>query len=324
MSKKFLTTDKLVKSVVRRASLPTNRNTLTNQDIADILNEELDIRLCSYLMTNHEEYLINYIDYPIDLLTTNFIFKIPTRAIGNKLRMVSYVDSNNANINLTRIEPEIVAYYQSSGTQEFCYFIENDNIRLINRSTITNAALLRMSYALSPSQLVLDKFAGVITALDPNTGIIQVDKIPDNFFDGGLFEFTAGYTPNKLIKFDVPLLAINTTTREMTFNPASLLNTDFQISILNIRVGDFVTVSGESIVPQGIPTELHPLLAEMAANHCIRAQGDAQAIANSNESLITMTLGANNLIGNRVDGSPQKINNLNSHLHNSNRRYRGN
>ena len=312
MTKKYLTTDNLVKSIERRAMLPLNRDTLTKQDIIDIMNEELDLHLVPFLLSNHEEYLVNYSDYPLIAGDNNFIFKIPPRAVGNKLRMVSYLNDTGIVTKLTRIEPEDLVYFQRLGYQSFSYWVENDTIRLVNRYSIANATKLRMHFAMSPSKLVEDKYSAKIVSIDGTTGTIVVDKIPSNFTNTGSYEFTGGDSPNKLIKYDVPALSINTVTKEMMFDPTSLKNIDYQLSILNIGVGDIITVSGESIVPQGIPTELHPLLAEMAAVHCLEALGDLQNIQIAAARLQKMKESTSDLIDNRVEGSNQKINNLTS------------
>lgn len=323
MTKKVLTTDALVKSVKRRMALPIDQSTFTKQDIIDILNEEMDLQMVSYLLSNHEEYLVNKVEYPLNASDPsdegNFSFKIPARSVGNKLRRLCYVNDTGVQTQLTRVEPEKLVYFQKIGYQTYSYYIENDMVKLVNKYTIANATKIRMYYELSPSKLVEDKYAAVIQSVDRNTGVFVLDKIPENFTTSSLYDFINSDSPNKCTTLDVPVLTINTQTKTMTFNPTQpggLLTFP-----TDVKAGDYICVAGESIVPQ-IPTELHPMLAQMAAVAILEAQGDAQAIQIAAARLQKMRETTEDLIDNRVEGSNQKINNFSSPMSQTRIRYR--
>lgn len=307
---KILTTDKLVTSTKRRAMLPSDQVTFTKQDLIDILNEEMDVGLLPELLSTHEEYLVAYEDAAIS--GSNRQFTIPERAIGNKLRGAMLVDSNGTTFSLTRVELEDIMDFQDNQRQTYSFYVQNN--KLILPGTYDSlAGNIRMYYYLRPSKLVEDKYAAVVTSINTTTGEVTVDKIPTNFSTSSLFDFTGHRTPNKLYTFDISAVSINTTSKIMTFAVADLPEA--------LVVGDYITVEQESIVPQ-VPTELHPVLAQRAAVHCIEALGDLQGLQLAQNKLTKMEAAVVNLIDNRVESANQKINNLNGPLGQTRRYHR--
>lgn len=317
MTKKVLTTDKLVNSVKRRMMIPIDQNTFTKQDIIDVLNEEMDVSMVSFLLSNHEEYLVNHIEYPITATDPsdegNFSFKIPDRAIGNKLRRLCYVNDTGVQTQLTRVSPENLVYFQKIGYQTYSFYVENDMVKLVNKYTIANATALRMYFEMTPSALVEDKYCAVIQSMDKTTGKIVVDKIPSNFADNTLFDFIDANSPNKLSMYDQPVISQDVQSNIMYFDMSKFPN--------ELTPGDYICAAGESIVPQ-IPTELHPMLAQMAAVALLESIGDKQAIEIAAARLQKMHDTTIDLIDNRVEGSNLKVNNFGSPLSQTRIRYR--
>ena len=58
----ILTTDKLINSVKRRAMLPENKNTFSEDDYIDMLNEEMEYNLVPMLLDVQEEHLVTFQD----------------------------------------------------------------------------------------------------------------------------------------------------------------------------------------------------------------------------------------------------------------------
>lgn len=317
MTKKVLTTDKLVNSVKRRMMLPLDQQTFTKQDIIDVLNEEMDVSLVSFLLSNHEEYLVNHINYPITSSDQsdegNFSFKIPDRAIGNRLRRLCYVNDTGVQTQLTRVSPENLVYFQKIGYQTYSFYVENDMIKLVNKYTIANATALRMYFEMTPSALVEDKYAAVIQNINTITGQITVDQVPSNFAANTKFDFIDANSPNKLSMYDQPVINVDVQSKILTFDVSKFPS--------EITAGDYICAAGESIVPQ-IPTELHPMLAQMAAVALLESLGDQQAIQIAAARLQKMKETTVDLIDNRVEGSNLKVNNFGSPLSQSRIRYR--
>ena len=175
---KILTTDALVTSVKRSAMLPIDEVTFGKQGIIDILNEEVDLGLTSHLLSVHEEYLVNFIDIPVNPDSNEY--EIPSRAIGNKLRGAFFLNSNLDMWKLTRVELEDVQTLDRNSTQSHysnAFYVENDKIIVLNR-TIGNAEYVRLYFYMKLSELVENKYAAVIQSIDTSTTEVIVDKNP--------------------------------------------------------------------------------------------------------------------------------------------------
>jgi hypothetical protein len=309
----ILTSNRLIESIKRRAMIPEGPNTFNEQDFLDMLNEEIQHSAVPQLLRTHEEYLLTYVDIP---LTPNTIrYSIPSRAIGNKLRDIAYVEPNEllrgggTFYEMARVDVEALADYRESYTDNFTntFYVEGDEIVLIDSSPAT-ASALRMYFYLRPNTIVTEDKAGIITGIDRTTGVITLDKIPSAFSSLPLMDFVQSKNPNTTFGLDAQPTAVNSNTNTMTFNVDDIPE--------RLSVGDYLNVAGEAIVPQ-IPVELHPLLTQRVAVHCLEALGDTQALQVAQVRLDRMEKSTNDLIDNRVEGAPQKIVNRHSALRNA-------
>jgi hypothetical protein len=73
-----------------------------------------------------------------------------------------------------------------------------------------------------------------------------------------------------------------------------------------LKIGDHISLACEAAIAQ-IPTELHPLLAEMVACRVLEALGDTQALQNALIKVKQMQTAAGMLIDSRIDDAPQKV-----------------
>jgi hypothetical protein len=322
-----MTSNQLITSLKRRAMLPSDAVTFSTQDFLDIINEELETRIVKILLQNHEEYLVNNYDIPLSdaNLYNEGSFRIPYRALGNKLRGAAFLNSDGVISSLTRIEPENLKFFQKIGYQTYSFYIQNDLLILTQSTVARDANWLRMYYYLRPSKLVEDSNAAIIQSIDSTTGIVTVDKFPVGFSAASQYEFTQAKTPNRLYRYDIAPISIDPTNLTMTFNPQDLANDsnsiDDESRKIGIVPGDYVTLTGTSIVPQ-VPMELHPYLAQCAACACLEALGDMQGLQLAQQKLVFLEQSLADLFDNRVEGAPQKINNFNSTLGQTRIRYR--
>lgn len=311
---KPLTTDNLVKTVKRRAMLPTEQVTFTKSDFIDIINEEMDLGITEHIMKVSEEYLVYYED--LDLVSGKKNYKIPSRAIGNKLRGALLIASDSTTYELSRVELEDLPFFQDSyyvDYDKYSFYVQNDELIFINEVPTTSSKL-RMYFYIRPSYLVEDKYSAVVQSIDTNTGTIVVDKIPNTFDTSKLFDFTIKKVPNKILSYDIPVVSINSATKSIVFNASNIPDT--------LEVGDYLTLAGESIVPQ-TPVELHPLLAQRAAVACLEAIGDTDGLNVALRKLAQIEKSTLNIMENRVESASQKVNNLNSPLRSVFRNRRG-
>ncbi len=102
----------LIAQIKRRALIPTSQNLFSNSDFIDMLNEELQNRIVTYIMSVREDYLLKYNDILQDGSTKEFT--IPYNAIGNKLNSVSLYDNRDPNsFNISHV-PRLVMVKQLS------------------------------------------------------------------------------------------------------------------------------------------------------------------------------------------------------------------
>ena len=93
-----MTSEDLIRSLKRRALIPTDQSTFSEDDFLEILNEEIQTGILPYLIEQHEEHLVTYVELDADVDPLKF--KIPYRAVGNKLRDVARIIHNYRDILL--------------------------------------------------------------------------------------------------------------------------------------------------------------------------------------------------------------------------------
>jgi len=297
---KVLSSDDLIRSLKRRALIPTDQSTFSTDDFLEILNEEMDTGVLPYLLEQHEEHLVNYVELTADV-EPPFEYEIPYRAIGNKLRDVSLIDSAGNPYELSRASLEEISDYRSFNTlnDSGIFYLENNKIVFMNITANPNSKI-RMYFYLRPSSLVLEKDTGKITSIATGATetVLTIANFPSDFANTPMFDIVGSKSPNKLKKFDIQAVLVNQNTKSVTVSN-DLLPQD-------LVVGDYLCVAEESPFPQ-IPTELHPILAQRGAVYCLESLGDSEGLNNANRKLQSMEKGVTNLIENRVEGAPQKI-----------------
>lgn len=316
---KILTACALVTTSLRRAMIPADQSTFTTCDILDIMNEELGIHVLPMVLRAHEEYYVIDEDQAISACTIRY--KIPYRAVGNKLRDVQFVDSAGTQYEMTRVSLEDRPEYQGNYTnnQFLTFYLENDDVVLMQNSLTTGN--IRSSYYLRPNELVKDSRGAKITAICVGccTTTFTVCPFPSHFTASLEYDFIQGKSPNKIIGFDRCVCSICSTAQTLTFCNCDLTTIDlFSITpkALSFNVGDYIMQKEETIVPQ-LPTELQPILAQRTAVKMLEALGDTEGMRNAQQELERMEHNAMTLIDNRVEGAPQKITNRHSILKSS-------
>jgi hypothetical protein len=303
---KVYTSSDLIDSVKVRGMIPENEKTFETEDFLNFLNEEMEMYILPYLMSVHEEY--NVVSEDQDIVGTQTVYPIPYRAIGNKLRGLFYVDADGNEIRLPRISIEDKDDYYTNGVNFYgrhnAFYVQNNNIVLIDEPN-TDTGSIRMYFYLRCNTLVENDSAGLITAIDANTGVITMSNFPTDFATLPLMDFVGKKSPNKIKGYDIQPSAVNSTTKTITFTAADLPD--------DLAVGDYINLAEESIVPQ-LPTELHPLLAQKVALTCMEALGDEVMVKSIRKKMIEMEKKLFNIIDNRVESSTQKVKNRNSSL----------
>jgi hypothetical protein len=297
-TKSYMDSEALIKSVKSRALLPTSQSTFTNDDFLAFANEEMAIGLVPDVLIMHEDYLM-YTE--LLLLETNVTrYKIPYRAIGNKLREVQYQDNSGNAYPMTRIGVADIPYYNlATNNNAYAFYVENNEICIVpqNLTPPTNA-YLRMTYYMRPNQLVTSDQVAVVSSVDRNTGVIQLVNLPEAFNVSQKLDIIKVQSPNKTLDYDITPLAINSTSKTITLNLNDVPDA--------LEAGDNIALAEQCCIPQ-VPSDLHVMLAHRTAMRCLDALGDTEGLQNAAAKLGEMKASSTVLIDNRVEDAPRKI-----------------
>lgn len=179
---RYLNSTQLVESAKRRAMLPENQPTFTEQDFLDFATEEMDAAIIPYVMSYHEDYFLVSEDIPITSGVDKYA--IPYRAVGNKLRDIQWVDSSGNPYEMTRIGEGDEPYFNWGRSILRPFYIKGNQAVLPRNSYNYAGGNLRFIYYIRPNRLVTQDRVATITAINTPVGgtvTMTLSSIPDNF-----------------------------------------------------------------------------------------------------------------------------------------------
>jgi hypothetical protein len=309
ITKGALTTNGLLKSIKRRAMVPTSQDTFTDADIIDFLNEEMMIGLVPSILQMKDEYLI--FSEQTNLVANTSAYPVPERALYNKLREVSYRsdDSNGSEYEMTQIAVDDKYTYSSNLVENINFrrfYMEGGDLVLFPKVGDAPRGSLVFYYYMRPNSLVKDEEVATITNINRTTGVITFSaNLPKTFLSGSAYDFVKAKSPNNIIAIDKIALNAVVSLKTITFTPS-----DIPTSLV---VGDMCSLAGETCVPN-VPTELHAVLAQRVAQRILEAIGDTQGLTNAQNKLQEMESKMAIGLDNRVEGAPRKAVNRNGTL----------
>jgi hypothetical protein len=153
-------------------------------------------------------------------------------------------------------------------------------------------------YYIKPSKLVNENRIGIIKGINRTTGEIVIDKVPSVFNTSVKYDFYKAESPNSILKIDLSLASINTSTLTVTFAASDIPE--------ELQLGDHVSLAGECMIPQ-VPSDIHPMLAQLVACRVLESQGDTEGLQNALLKLKQMEDASGVILDNRVEEAPQKI-----------------
>lgn len=301
----YFTTSTLIADVVRRALIPTGQQTFQNADFIAFANEEMSMGCIPHVISHHEEYFV-YTQF-VPLNPNQSRYQIPTRAIGTKLRNVSYQDLSGNIFDMSRVKVDDLPSYQNNVIQNSftLFYIEGNYLSLIPVVGANPVGYLRFSYYLRPNELVLENEVAMVTNIDFVNNIVTVNAIPTTFSLSTPLDIVQTENPFGTLRMDVIPTGINTVTNAITFAQYAIPP--------NLVIGDHIALAQQTIVPQ-IPSDLHSMLSQRVAARCLEALGDAQGLQLANAKLTEMEQKTSELIENRVEGTALKVVNKHSSL----------
>lgn len=197
------------------------------------------------------------------------------------------------------------------------------NIKNITSTVLTNAVTVTYSdistyfTSVKPDTALL----GDAFSIDNANLYVKFDQLPTTYTDPETMQQSALYGVGHLVDFlqtnpghrtytyDIPIVSINGTVAAFAVSDLqTYLNNSSggTLAFYNIKVGDYICLANECIIPQ-IPPELHNALAERAASRVLMAIGDVQGYQVSQAKLAEMNKMQETLIGSRIEGSVPKV-----------------
>lgn len=313
----ILTSDKLIRSIKRRAFIPNDQVTFTNDDFLEIATEEITLGLMEQIITARGNYLVYHVDIP--LVSGQTAYSIPSRAHGSKLREASINSASNPEeviYDLVQIDVEEVGDLQKfySFNTQSCFYLKNDKV-IISEDIVNDSYVLRMYFYMRPNKLVTNDRAGIISTVVDSTEVVGLETVPvkvlsftslpKHFTSSLSYDMVGHESPNKILNFSISPVSINLTLKTISFRTSDLIE--------DVSAGDYVTQAEETIVPN-LPTEYHPIVAQRTARACLEALNDDTGYAKATAKLGEMEKAVLKIVSNRVEGSPKKIKNRNGTL----------
>lgn len=308
-----LTTSEMLKSIKRRALVPDNQNTFTDQDFIDFMNEEMMISLVPSVLQTKEEYFIYREIVPLVADKSNY--PIPERALANKLREICFVDSVSSNTRneyeMTQIavDDRYTGLSNGTGSSDFTGF---RRFYLLGSDIILHPSVgpspyggLAFYYYLRPNSLVKDSAVATISNINRITGDITLNTIPSGYgiaIPGSnepvKYDVIKSKSPHNILKINLTINSLNASTRVINITPSEIP--------IDLEIGDYFALAGQTCIPN-IPTELHSVLAQRVAQRILEAMGDTEGLTNATNKILEMESKMVNMLDNRVEGSPRKV-----------------
>jgi hypothetical protein len=305
------TTTQLLSTLRLLPLMPSVQALFDDPNLLTILNFELASKIVPMIDNQSEEYGIYVVDLPYT--TSTPVYSIPAiRAVGGKLRSVSFLDSNNNEIRLPRLRPEdtmsnVNATGLAINPALWGFYMQNNSIILYLGSIAGSSGsfkALRVRYMRQPNNLVATTDAARVSGISGNT--VTVTNLPATYTTSVLYDLIAGNPGFDALADDVT--CTNITGLVMTF---SALPVD-QLGNVTLKVGDWICLSGQAPVAQIPFFPGYELLLQLGAAKCLEIHGDVQGFNIAMSQAADMKNYFISVLTPRVDGNTIRLTTPNS------------
>jgi hypothetical protein len=275
-----MNTSEMINAIKIKGSFPTSDDLFSDDDFLVLLNHQFKTEIFPLMISLSEEYFLLSKDYSV---TQGGLYRIPSRAIGAKLRDVQYLDASNNVQDLNRL------FEEDRKTTKSGFYIVRNSIELTDDYTSNT---LRLKYFGRPNKLVLTTDCAQITSIDSATQV-TTDFVPGPFTDALLVDFVQNNNPYDLLSYDQSLVGVSGLS--LTFN--SLPD--------GLEVGDWVCIAQTSPVAM-VPEEIQPILIQSALVSCLASKKD-KSLEYEAAVLERIKLDAKNMMDPRVENDSIKF-----------------
>lgn len=265
MSEDYTTTG-LIKSVKRRAAVPTSQQLFTNTEILDFANDEMRSLIVPLIISMDEEYFIKKTDITLDPNESRY--PIPSDASAITLRYVSFLANSPAppnqiaEVEIPRLTVEDIAGYGSAFgniyTFRMGFYVEGNDMVLFPGAN-NNPGIMRVRYPRRVNYLVPVSSAGQIRSIDTINNTIVLSNVPTTFTVNTSICAVSSLPPFETVISAQDIVSVSAPTIGLT-------------DVSELSVGDWICLEGESTIPQ-IPLEAFDILNQITAVKVLESIG---------------------------------------------------
>lgn len=284
--------------------MPSVQALFSDVNLLTILTFEMTSKIYPMIDNQTEEYFVTYYDLPYTQSQT--VYPLPVRALGGKLRALSFVDANDNEIRIPRLRPEdIMSNVNATGLAInpalWGFYLKNNDIVLylssVNGGT-SNYKYLRQRYIRQPNSLVATNECAQVVMISGTD--VTVNMIPSSFDTTETYDMISNSPNFNALQDDSVCTNISSLTMTFTSVPTGL------------RVGDWITLSGQSPVAQIPYSPGYDLLLQLGAAKCLEIHGDTQGFNVAMSQASDMKNYFLSVITPRVDGNVIRLTTPNS------------
>lgn len=290
--------------------MPSVQALFSNTDLLTVLTLEMKSKIYPLIDNQTEEYFVVRDDVPYN--PSQRTFPLPARALGGKLRSLSFVDSNNNEIRIPRLRPEdTMSNVNSTGLAInpalWGFYLQNNDIVLFLGSTQGNTPaykFLRMRYIRQPNSLVETSACAQVTGISGND--VTVSNVPATFSTLVQYDMVSNVPNFNALEDDATCTAISSLTMTFSSLPVDSLGN------VSLQVGDWICLSGQAPVAQIPYSPGYDLLLQLGAAKCLEIHGDAQGFNLAMSQAADMKNYLVSVLTPRVDGNVVRLTTPNS------------
>ena len=157
-----MTSEELISSLKIHGSFPTANDLFSNSDFLVLFNHQMQTEIIPVMLALSEDYFLLTKDFAI---SQNASYRLPSRAIGSKLRDLQVEDTGGNLIPLKRLFEEDRPANLSG------YYIVRNSVELGNQFV---SGTLKMKYYARPNKLVMSTECAQVESIDSEIGRAHV------------------------------------------------------------------------------------------------------------------------------------------------------
>lgn len=244
-----MNTTELIDALRIKGSFPNSDDLFSDDALLKLFNFQMDTDIVPLMMSLSEDYFLLTKDYSI---SENGSYRLPTRAIGAKLRDLQISDTGGNLIPLQRLFEEDRPYNKAG------YYIVRNSIELSDGFT---TGTLKAKIFSRPNKLVATTECAQVVSIDLPNKQIEVTGVPATMVSGVLIDLVQNENPCDLLSYDNAIVGVSGTTVTLTEVPEDL------------AVNDWICLAKQSPIPM-LPEEMHPILVQSVLVACLSSKKD--------------------------------------------------